>query len=529
MKPTLLAAGPLLAITLALAPLAASAAPKPPSTNVAWQAAAADADIERAFTQARAENKPVLLYWGATWCPPCNQLKATFFNRQDFATLSRQFVAVHVDGDLPSAQKLGSRFKVSGYPTVVLFNPQRQEITRLPGEADAPQIMAALQAALAGGRPAQAVLADALAGKAISAGDWRLLAFYSWETSEQQLVPKAETASTLVQLAVAHARAQPADVETTTRLWLKALAASDDGQGIKPDAALRERVNKVLADPAAARTHMDVLANGAGDMLKALEPEAGPARATLQAAFDQALARLQADATLSRNDRMGALYGRVMMARLAFPKDAVQVKLAEPLLRDVREMSARFDREVTDGYERQAVITHAGALLGRAGLWADSDALLKANLAKSHSPYYLMSQLGSNARKLGKNEEALRWYEQAFDKSEGPATRLQWGAGYFTALVDLAPKDAARIEKTASKLIAEAAKDEGAFEGRSVRALQRVGAKLASWNEGGSQAAALQRLQQQLAGVCAKADAADGQRATCEGLLGKLAAKKAAA
>ncbi len=528
MKPNLLAASLFLAAALAAG--AATAATKPPSTNVAWQAAAADADIDRAFAQARAENKPVLLYWGATWCPPCNQLKATFFNRQDFATLSRQFVAVHVDGDLPAAQKLGTRFKVSGYPTVVLFNRERQEITRLPGEADAPQIMAALQAALAGGRPAQQVLADALAGKTLAAGEWRMLAFYSWETSEQQLVPKAETAATLVQLAVAHGKAAPADAETTTRLWLKALAASDDGQGVKPDAALRERVQKVLADAAASRTHMDVLSNGGDDMLKALEPEPGPGREKLQAAFDQALARLQADPTLSRNDRMGALYGRVLLARLASPKDAVHPKLPEALLKDVRDMSARADREITDGYERQAVITHAGALLGRAGLWAESEALLKGNLAKSHSPYYLMSQLGSNARRQGKNEEALRWYEQAWDKSEGPATRLQWGAGYFSALVELTPRDATRIEKTASKLLAEAAKDEGAFEGRSVRSLQRVGNKLAEWNKEGQHAAALQRLQAQLGGVCAKVEAADGQRSTCDGLLAKaLAAKKAAA
>ncbi len=49
-----------------------------------------------------------------------------------------------------------------------------------------------------------------------------------------------------------------------------------------------------------------------------------------------------------------------------------------------------------------------------------SDALLKASIAKSHSPYYLMRSLGSNARKQGKKDEALRWYEGAFNKSEAP-------------------------------------------------------------------------------------------------------------
>ena len=175
----------------------AQAAPGLPSTNVAWLAAAADADVERAFASARSAKKPVLLYWGATWCPPCNQLKATLFNRQDFAELSRHFVAVHVDGDRPGAQKLGSRFKVSGYPTMVLFGPDGQEITRLPGEADAPQVMAVLQAGLAAGRPAKALLAEALKGQALSANEWRSLAFYSWDTDEQQLVTRSELPGTL--------------------------------------------------------------------------------------------------------------------------------------------------------------------------------------------------------------------------------------------------------------------------------------------------------------------------------------------
>lgn len=513
------------------------AAPEP---GIAWQAAASDADVDRAFAQARQARKPVLVYWGAKWCPPCNQLSATLFNRHDFIERTRAFVPVYIDGDRPGAQKLAGRFKVRGYPTMLLFDAQGTELTRLPGEVDAAEYTQLLTLGMNARRPVKAVLADARAGgdaaARLSANDWKLLAFYSWETDEQQVVPKEKLPATLRQLADACPSDQP---ETAARLLLKAAAAVDAKAGpALADGAALGKVLQLLADPARARTHMDVLTNNAAEVVHALSADGTPERARLVDAFNAALQRLAADTGLSRADRMMAVIARVDLAKEATKKVGKSgikngAKLGQPdrlpesLLAEVRDHAARADREIIDGYERQAVITTAAYMLRQAGLLDESDALLKSNLAKSHSPYYLMSSLAGNARQRGDKAGALGWYEQAFDKSVGPATRLQWGAAYVGALVELAPQDEVRIEKAVKQLLTEAAAQPDAFYERSARSLQTVGRKLQAWSQGGSHAGALKRMQGEADAVCRRLDSSDPQRPTCEALLRPTAKKTA--
>jgi hypothetical protein len=159
-------------------------------------------------------------------------------------------------------------------------------------------------------------------------------------------------------------------------------------------------------------------------------------------------------------------------------------------------------------------------MLRQAGLVQECDALLRANLATSHSPYYLMSQLALNARERGDIEAALRWSQQAFERAEGPATRLQWGASYVNMLLDLAPRDEARIEAAVHRVLNEAAAQPNVFHARSERSLQRMGSKLVAWNKGAAHAAALARMRAQLVGICGALGMEDvEQRSACDQTL----------
>ena len=175
-------------VDAAPAPAAADAAHAGPGSHrppgIAWF----DGDVDAAFAAAKAAPKPLFLYWGAEWCPPCAQIKSTIFNRREFQERSRLFVPVYLDGDTPSAQKQGERFGVVGYPTMILFRPDGTEITRLPGSVGVERYGRILDVALADARPVKEILAAATQGGEVSSNDWQLLAYYSWATDNERLV-----------------------------------------------------------------------------------------------------------------------------------------------------------------------------------------------------------------------------------------------------------------------------------------------------------------------------------------------------
>ena len=88
-------------------------------------------DLEKAKTQAKAENKKILLdFTGSDWCGWCKKLDAEVFSQQEFKDYAaKKLVLVELDFPkgfkLPEATKkqndaLAQKFKIRGYPTIVV-------------------------------------------------------------------------------------------------------------------------------------------------------------------------------------------------------------------------------------------------------------------------------------------------------------------------------------------------------------------------------------------------------------------------
>ena len=94
--------------------------------------------IDGAVTQAKHENKKVLLFFGANWCPWCRRLHAAFSQDPAIqARLSQKFVLVYVDANTRNDRKrnaevltkYGNPVEQFGLPVLVLLDTNGRRLT----------------------------------------------------------------------------------------------------------------------------------------------------------------------------------------------------------------------------------------------------------------------------------------------------------------------------------------------------------------------------------------------------------------
>ncbi len=429
--------------------------------GIEWHSGSLDA----AFALASAQQRPLFLYWGAVWCPPCNRVKSEIFARDEFRQRMASLLPYQLDGDGAGAQALAAQYRLRSYPTLVLFAPAGHEITRLPCELDGELFTAALDNALAvwraGSSAAQALDAALFGSRALSGGEWSLLSHYSWDTDEGALLGERGLAPTLLALASRAALAGAADAAARLGLFAQ-LATGANGDATANAAALLA----VFSDARIARANMDVLTNSGINLIKF-----ATRREELVAALNRVAAAWSEDFWLSAPDRLMALRLQMRLTRL--------VAASEGLQKQVRSRVDEALAESTDPYERHTLVNTAVSALNDAGLPQLAEQVLQAELPRSHSPYYFMLSLAAAAKRRGDTAGVLSWYEQAAAGAVGYATRIQWRSTYLTSLLDLAPQDTARIERAAAVLLADISAASDAFQQRNLSQLQKLAPKLA--------------------------------------------------
>lgn len=483
-------------------------------------------DVDAAFAEAKASGKPIFLYWGAEWCPPCAQIKSTIFNKREFQERSKLFVPVYLDGDTPSAQRHGEHFGVVGYPTMILFRPDGTEITRLPGTVDIARYATILDVALADARPVAEILKAAASGGEVTTNDWRLLAYYSWATDNGRVLPAPERLETFRRL---HDRCPPELAPECGRLYFEYLgAAGREAEGGKTPlnglerADARRQLLALLGAPAAAATNVDNVLYAPEDVITLLSDAGTPERKQLTGAWREALGRLLSGpdaATLSGPEQLNAVRAKMLLARL----DAPDAELPPALLDEARSTVARVDAATTDGYARQAAVNAAAGLYWEAGLDDDANRLLVAELEKSKSPYYFMLDLAELAKKAGREEEAVEWLAKAYAGAQGPATRFQWGYNYLVGVLEMTPEDSARIERVGLEVIGELDGSPDAFYQRTRMRLEQLSAKLLEWGQSPERAPVVEKLRTRTGEICKGLPEGDEGRKNCEDFLSPAA------
>ncbi|HEY0334702.1 MAG TPA: thioredoxin family protein [Stenotrophomonas sp.] len=489
-------------------PASAASTPAQPAA-IAWR----QGDVDDAFAEARQSGRPVLLYWGAVWCPPCNKLKATLFKQPDFIALTDNFVPVYLDGDTPGAQSWGEQFGVRGYPTLVVLTPDRREITRLSGGNDSLALVEALKRAASRRSSAAEVLQAALQQpSSLAAEDWALLADYGWGVDANRLAGERPARQVLDQL-VEHAPTAPLQ----RRFAL--LAADADEHPEVPSSpaqrtALRSTLDKVLADPAEVSANQAVLTYSGASLVARASQGNDDAIALGQ----RLLATLDANAKggASVDDRLALIVTEINLQRDRQP----DAPLPPALISKTREAVAAADAESRTAYERQATISTAVYVLQLAGDNAGAEKLLLAELPRSHTPYYYMPDLAELAEKRGDKATALAWLRKAYLGAEGPATRVQWGVLYIEGLVRLAPDDAATIEQATDQVIANLDAQPESYHQRTRQRFERLGKTLTEWSRTHQGAQTLVRLQARMLESCARGQSVEAGNACKQWLQG---------
>ena len=457
---------------------------------IAWH----PGSVEEAFEEAERSAKPLFLYWGAVWCPPCNAMKSTLFQQPEFIAKTRSFVAVYLDGDTERAQVWGEKHDAVGYPSVIVFDAAGRELTRLPGTLTAESFMAALDDAQSDLAPVAELVQVALNGeRALTDAEFRRLAYHSWYQDRRTL-------ATDQYLALFNRLADQApsnDLALARRV--QALRLSEAVSAGNADPSRYTELMNVLAAEQPDLDNLMMFFGKLSDTFAAMAP-AELQQPELRDAFAEAIESVLANPTGNKTAPIFSLGMLLELERLDDAEAAPSPELLERIVAAAEQADAAAETQ----QERQGVIYYAYSMLHDAGENERARLLLEKELEISEEPYYFMYPLATLSHEAGDVDGAVRWMERYYREAHGPATRLQHGVNYARRLMLWTPENTATIISVSEEVFAEMRGQPDALANRNLRSFGWLTDALTAWRAQHHDGLSLAALDSGIAAICAE-------------------------
>lgn len=83
-------------------------------------------DVQEGLDIAKATGRPIVMDFGAEWCPPCREMDESTFKDQEVIRKMAEFVPIKVDATFASAKLdiLLDRYHIVGWPTILFLSPE---------------------------------------------------------------------------------------------------------------------------------------------------------------------------------------------------------------------------------------------------------------------------------------------------------------------------------------------------------------------------------------------------------------------
>lgn len=110
------------------------------SASFAGESLNKTSDLNKAFEQAKSQNKSVLIVFDQKDCHYCDEMKEkTLSNPNVISKLNKDYVTVILDVNEHS--KIADKYKIFGTPTTVILDSNQKQIGKIEGSVDADKFL----------------------------------------------------------------------------------------------------------------------------------------------------------------------------------------------------------------------------------------------------------------------------------------------------------------------------------------------------------------------------------------------------